>query len=335
MHTKRAPYIIEFDRFITPDGLEYDFHNGTDKTLLSFTGQGMPDISYITQERLHGEEVTGFRLNPRTMTYTHRVNTCSRNGYWEARDNLINFLRPNRQNFPGAGYGYKTGTLRKILPDMAVRDIDVVITNGPVYRERDLGRWDEFSIQETLQFRAPDPTFYDPVANTTLFTGISVLDHLIFSGNQYMDLTSRITFNGAFQNIIAPGLIFGGDILTASANINYTGTWLTYPTIVVTGPISNFSITNLATNEKIELTYNIPAKQVVTISLVPSRKTVTDNLGKNLIGVVTEDSDLATFAIVPEPQAVNGVNTMSVNGANGVIGETSISIQYNTRYIGI
>jgi hypothetical protein len=63
-------------------------------------------------------------------------------------------------------------------------------------------------------------------------------------------------------------------------------------------------------------------------------KTVTDDLGVNQIAAVAAASDLATFAIVPAPQVLDGVNIITVVGT-GTTGASATSIFYYNRYVGI
>jgi hypothetical protein len=118
-------------------------------------------------------------------------------------------------------------------------------------------------------------------------------------------------------------------------NITYLGTWLTYPKIIITGPLNDAVITNQETGEKIELDYNIPAGRVVTIDLAYGVKTIQDDLGVNLIGVLSSDSDLATFHIAPDPEVAGGLNHISIVGTGESLGVTQVEIQFLNRYFGI
>jgi hypothetical protein len=118
-------------------------------------------------------------------------------------------------------------------------------------------------------------------------------------------------------------------------DIAYLGTWLTYPTIIITGPLNDAVITNQETGEKIQFDYHIPAGRIVTIDLAYGVKTITDDLGTNLIGVLSSDSDLATFHIAPDPEVAGGLNHIAITGTGESIGTTQIEIQFYTRYIGI
>ena len=82
------------------------------------------------------------------------------------------------------------------------------------------------------------------------------------------------------------------------------------------------------------MTYTLAAGVTVTFDLRYGYKTVTDNLGNNLIGTLTTDSDLATWHLAPDPEAPGGVNSIAVSGFYGSA-DSSIQILYKTRYIGI
>lgn len=316
----------ELDWYISPDGQTYQFDNASDDILLAFQGYGMPGIDYISQQGpfQHGKTLLDYRLQPRIIQLEHRRQSCDRYDYWANRGGLLNLLRPNRQY----ANQFDLGKLRKILPGNVRRDIDVLVQQGPQFAARnDGGDWLDFT--DTIQFIAPDPTFYDP--DTVIVTWmITVTDELFF-------------FSAAFPDDLFFPCSFGTDVLTGTASIHYTGTWLAYPTFVMTGPINQPTIENLTTGEKIQLLYYVGVGEIVTIALPFGSKSVTNNFGANLIGTVSTDSDLATFHIAPEPEAAwcgthprpCGVNNFSVAGAGGVAGLTAIEMRYYTRYIGI
>jgi hypothetical protein len=117
--------------------------------------------------------------------------------------------------------------------------------------------------------------------------------------------------------------------------ITYVGTWLSYPKIIITGPLNDAVITHQETGEKLQLDYNIPAGRIVTIDLAYGVKTVKDDLGVNLIGVLSSDSDLATFHIAPDPEVTGGLNHISVVGTGEAVGTTQVEVQFLNRYFGI
>ena len=151
-------------------------------------------------------------------------------------------------------------------------------------------------------------------------------DDEFFDGGDWVDLESRRMWQAAISA--------GAGNLLRVLNISYPGTWLALPTIVIAGRIDDPRIDNVTTGEKIELDLNIPNGRTVTIDLTEGVKTVTDDLGTNLIGAVSSDSDLATFHIAPDPEATGGINAMRLRGSNAS-GNTSVQIRYFVRYFGV
>jgi hypothetical protein len=319
----------------------YKFNNGVDRFLSSFTGMGLPPIEYIRQRGpyQHGSTVLDFRLQARTIQYIHRRRGCSREDYWSNRSDLINLVRPNRWSC-----NFEPGRLRKIQPDGTVRDINAIIEFGPVFGARNIDKWDEWAFTEALRFVCDDPTWFDPNLQSAVWE-LTNLENLIFYGAALdtptpvpvspgaPDWSDRLVFEG--DDLDSGGIWFGEDSLYQTLDVTYTGTWFSFPTIKMTGPISQPQVWNLTLGEKIELTYDIPAGDTVTIDLSFGNKTVIDNHGENLIGTVTTDSTLSTFRLAPDPEATGGVNQLQVIGDDAVIGETQVTIEWFTRYIGI
>lgn len=307
--------IIEFTELQTPDGETFYFDT-LDKFMLSEEGLGMPEIEYITQRGpfQHGETAYDYRLEPRILQYVFRENTCSRDNYWAARARLLNMLRPNR-NLYGE---FNQATLIKTLSNGNQRAIDVLINSGPVFRGAQLGRWDEFSIHETLRFIAHDPTFYDPNLNTETWTlNPDTVDQLEFP----------FTFDGT-------DMAFRQYSINEDHVITYTGTWPSFPTITIEGPLISPIITNEDTGEVIYLDYTVETGETVVINLEYGNKSVTSDVRDNIIGTVRSTSYLATFHIAPDPEVADGINTLNVTGG-GADGSTTVSLTYYTRYIGI
>lgn len=297
--------------------------NTLDRHLLSFTGLGMPAIYYITQRgpRQNGETILGYRLQERYVQYVVRNNAlCSRDNYWDERSALINYLRPNRQPVTGQ---FSSGRLRVVRPDGVTRDISATIQDGPRFVARTINRWDEWSFTEILRFKCEDPTFFNPDLEEVEWT-VDVFDGLIFYAV------------GGYEDYLTfpDNAVFGSEVISGAASIAYTGTWLAYPIIYITGPVDNPAITNATLNQKISLSYNVSAGEIVTIDTSYGVKTVTNNTGTNLIGTLTNDSDLGLH-IGCDPEAPNGVNNFEYFGGGGIPGTSSIRLTYYTRYIGI
>lgn len=302
----------EFTSYIAPDGSEYVF-DSDERALLTEEGLGMPLISYLTQKgpSQHGETIVGYRLQPRTIQLLVRQNSCDRIAYWENRSILIDNIRPNNTPIGSTA----KGKLRKLFQDGSMRDIDVVIDQGPIFTARDLSVWDEWGFTETLRFIAHDPTFYNPVEKSIAFSDLN-------------DPSSFLIFPFSFD------LIFGGYTYGTSSILTYTGSWQAYPRIVITGPAENLLLINLSTSEVIELNYNVSAGQTITIDLAFGVKTVVDNTGRNLAGAISLQSNLDTFHFAPSPEVTNGQNYLYVY-ASGTTDDSSVIFYYNERFIGI
>lgn len=307
---------IEFDYLITPDGLEYSWHDVNSplddgRWLLTFEGQGLPPLHYITQRGpyQHGITVLDKRLDPRIITYLHHRSACNRQGYWETRRDVANHCRVNRQtpNTP-----FKLATLRKVFPNGTMRDIDVTIENGSLYGvPRSLDKWRETRWTETFKWLAPDPSFYDPTM-VVVGLGIELCNDLVFP------------FDFPF--------IFCGESFTQTDTVVYTGDWQTNPVIQFTGPWNTGAyIRSLTTNRLLQFTRPIPAGTTITIDTRYGLKRVTDNVGQSWMGALTSDSDL-NWAILPDPEAPGGINSISAGGTGGVAGLSKIELQYYTRY---
>jgi hypothetical protein len=304
---------VEFTQYIAPDGNIYKF-DSVDRFLMSEEGFGLPPIEYITQKGpfQHGETLVDFRLGPRIIQLQLRQDSCSRALYWDNRSNLLDAIRPNRN----VGSTVSSGVLRRIFEDGTIKDINAIIEQGPGFVAKQIGRWDEWGFTEMLRFICHDPLFFNPIQKSITF------DNLV---------------SGSDDDWVLPWsfpMLFGGSAFALSGNIVYPGTWLDYPTIVIVGPVNGLIITNVSTGEFIEFNYSIADGETVTISLEPGNKSVTNQLGTNLLGVITPDSDLATFHIAPNPEVANGLNEIDLT-LSGADAGSSVSISYYERYIGL
>lgn len=303
--------LIEFDYYISPDGKEYELSDGATKFLLGgLGGLGMPGISYLSEQApfQHGITLTDYRFQPRTIQMLLRLQSDSRQGYWDSRAEIINILRPNRQV---AGQ-FNAGTLRKVLPDGTIRDIDVLIDQGLSFGMRSTNQWDEFGFSELIRLLAPNPMFYDPTEEEVLFES-EALDNLVFP----------ITFP----------IIFGSTVIAETQIVSYQGTFKEFPIIEIDGPLNAPAIYNDTTGEYIQVIYNVPEGDVLTINLADRYKTVTNLAGENLQGTV--EGDLGTWHLAADPEATDGLNTIRVTGNGASPGHTAVRLLYHNRYLGL
>jgi len=305
----------EFTSYISADGNEYQFHipSGYGRWLLTESGWGTPPINYITQRGpfQHGETARDYFLRPRVIQMLIRQQFCNRDDWWGGRALLLDSIRPNRQTVPTA---IDPGQLRRIQSDGSIRDLNVYITQGPRFEPRNRTNWDEWAFQEVLRFIAYDPVVFDPT-EVEVVLGLALTEELVFP----------IDFP----------IFFGASVIDDTVTLTYLGTWETYPIIVITGPLSDFRIVNNTTGEAIEITFDVPLGDTLTIDLSYGAKTVVDAGGTSRIGAVTSDSDLATFHIAPDPEAPGGVNSLRVTGSGAQPDITQVAVDYFTRYFGI
>lgn len=308
--------------YVTPDGIEYPLvtPHQTGRYVMSFSGFGSAPIQYITQRgpNQDGETVRDFNLTPRVVQLLERHQFRDRGAWWDGRAAILNDLRPNRQLTATA---VARGVLRIVTANGDVRDLNVFIQDGPRFEARNVDAWDEWAFEEVLRFIAHDPLWFNPT-RVDLTLAFSLASDLVFP----------ITFP----------IQFGSGDIDVSVNLDYVGTWASLPVIVIVGPIEDLIIDNVTTGETLRLLQNIGPARTVTIDLSFGQKTIIDDLGNNLLGSLSTDSDLGTWHIAPTPEApqVTGQprptarNVIRLRGSNPT-GTTSVQVRYFNRYFGI
>lgn len=292
--------------FTTADGKTLVMPDG----VFSFESYGMfgaPPTNFQTRQGYKQQGVTeiDYSLAPREITIDFwRAPACDRPTYWNNRKEVLDFFRPNRQ-------GPLTFTVTR--PDGTQRSLTVRANPGPQYPSN-LKNDNSWNIRESLSFTAFDPIWYDPNATT-----------LVISSTTDTDLVFPITFSIKFG---VSGLLF-------PAAITYAGTWKTYPTITLTGPYTYVAIQNSVLTAAITLIVPIASGESRVIDLTPGAQSIVDGSGVSKFDELSSMSDLINFAIVPDPEASGGVQTLTVNMFQGVGGVSAASIRYNNRYFGI
>lgn len=93
----------------------------------------------------------------------------------------------------------------------------------------------------------------------------------------------------------------------------------TNPTIILTGPLSNVTITNTENNVSLTYTGAIASPRVVTIRQVDGEYIATDDLGANVIGNISHEGSDAFMVLEP------GNNDLSIVDATHTTGEVQIT----------
>lgn len=288
---------------IIVSGTTYDLDDGVNFECTQFSGWGVAPLHRLTERGplQHGETGIGFRLDPRVGQVKIRTIAASPSDWFARHDTLMTIFRPTDGVLK----------LRYTRADGAQRQIDCHYIDGLFPDSEASNGCDEFV---PVQFVAHDPTWYDPAMNSATWT---------------LAIQTELSFPISFP------ISFGTNNLSGMTSITYAGNWLAYPTLYLTGPLTNTTVVNTATGDKIELVYTIPAGDMVTIDLAYGAKTVTDNHGVNLIGYLSDDSDMATFSIVPAPDAPGGVNILTAYAGGAISGQSEIELDWYDRYLGV
>jgi hypothetical protein len=127
----------------------------------------------------------------------------------------------------------------------------------------------------------------------------------------------------------------GASTIDQTTPISYAGSAPSFPTIRITGPITDAVITNETLGLNLDFTgVTIAGGSYYDIDLRYGAKTVVDQAGTNKIADLTDDSDLATWRIAEDPDAPGGENSIRVAGS-GITATTKAEVAYFTRYIGL
>jgi hypothetical protein len=171
--------------------------------------------------------------------------------------------------------------------------------------------WQQFAVA----LRCPDPRWYDPTINTVEYslgggtnTFVVPFEVPFYVGASTIDLTRTVTYNGDIK---------------------------AYPTIRLTGPITDPVITHEQTGYKLDFTgTTISAGDYYEIDLGYADNTIKDSSGANKLADLTNDSDLVNFAIEADPDISGGANSINVTGSS-ISDATEIMISYYDYYLGI
>jgi hypothetical protein len=284
-------------------GITYDLSDRARYLHKGNSGFGMAPVKRWTEQGAaqHGATDRGFLLQPRTIQLALWLLASDEQTYFERRNELMEIFAPSVDPIKlrlTAG-----GSVRQI-DCFFVGDLALPSSERTAYIHR---------LGVTLQ--APDPTWYDPTSVAVSF-GLA-------AGANVMNVPLAIPWN------------VGTSTIDQTVMVAYSGTWLTHPTITITGPITNPIVENVTTGELLDFTgITIASGDTYTIDTRYGLKTVTNAAGTNKIAELTDASDLSTFHIAASNEVPGGVNDLRVTGT-GATQATQAYIAYVTRYVGI
>lgn len=265
---------------------------------------GLAPLHLITSRSpvQQGDTTLDFRLDPRIIQIPLLVECATLQEQYDQRNYLIQMFKPSNKN----------GTLIVEYPDGRQRHITTRVLGGLDFN---MDTQAGYSIRTVIRLRCSDPTWFDPNQVTLPIVTIS---------------GTPTAYPKAYP------VTYGTSAFGGTYDLTYTGSWLSYPIITVTGPVTNFSITNTSSNQNITLVTGttIAAGSQLRFDLRYAYKTVTDQNGVNKIGLVDSSSELAQFAIYPAPDVADGINTLVVTGS-GTTSASSVYLSYYNRFVGI
>lgn len=290
---------------IVVSGTAYSISDGVRCQHLGHDGVGMLPSHRLRQRGAmqHGVTDLGFWADPRTVSLVLLVEGTSLSDMWTRRATLLNLFKPSDSGI----------SLRFTLDNGDVRQLDCHHAGGLTMGSQDKMRYTQ---KVGVMLSAADPSFYDPTGESRTFA--------LGGGTAAFEIPMEIP------------LAIGVSVLDQVTVIDYDGSWLTYPyRIRIVGPITDAVITNEATDEKLDFTgTTIAAGDYYDIDCRYAQKTVVDDEGANKIADLTNDSDLATWHLAPNPEVADGQNSVRVEGT-AVTAATTVYIQWFNRYVGI
>ena len=269
--------------------------------LVAYDGLGLPPSHDITERgpSQHGETYIDFRLDPRYITLILGITGVSYSGALAKARLLTALLKHRNALIP-----------LKIITDVGdERRISVIYKEGLTLP---LSVEGSYHYRMGIELKAVDPVFYHPTLGA-------------------------VTFNlgGASDDFVVPTPVpspMGTSVLDTTRNITYDGTWRTWPKIRIIGPITDCLIENLTTDEQLDFAgVTIAANDYYDIDCTYPNKTVLDSSAVNKAADLTDTSDLVTFHLDANPDAMSGVNSIRVKGYS-VTSVTEVVFTYQKLY---
>ncbi len=293
--------------------------------LKEIDGIGMPDVRHIEEAYAQQDGVTYLetRLDKRIIQMRFDLWAATEADMWTARNEMLRLIRVFAAGF----------SLRLDLPNGAARQIDLRYDSQFTLPRQ----WEENNkIQPAvLQCVAHNPTFYDP---TPVLWGFAISG----GGASYgFDPGNPGTWGHEPDGLGFPAGWGISTVLAPPESKIYAGTWKAYPLITLRGPMTEPVVENHTTGDKLEFVsgYVIDVGEVVQIDLRMNSRaqralTVTHSVDGNVPHALSDDSNVGTFHIAAHPEAIDGVNEISVRFTGGDTNSRA-EIRFHTRYVGV
>ena len=278
--------------------------------LVSVNGIGVAPIRRLTGRGpfQDGDSDLGFRLDPRLINLVLFFNAASLDAADASRDQLYEYLKPTAAAVQ----------LRCLKDNGELRQVDcypVGMIDAPISDQDRI--W--ASQKMAVQLRAAEPVWYDPQLHYWAAIG-----------------GASTGTSGYAVPVTVPWVQTTSSTIDATLQLQYIGSWASYPVVTFFGPLAGVTLTNQTTNQVLDLpTIVLGGGEYVTIDLRYGYKTVLDQLGDNVISALSDDSDLATWHLAPAPEAAGGMNVLRFEVGGSATDATGVQMSYYDRYIGL
>jgi hypothetical protein len=252
--------------------------------------EGLPDISSQDDNRGFNDGMYSGRDFLRGRTITMTILTFAGNG---------NSAQQNFNLLQGALIPQQTDvTPLNFL--MSVTDVEMTI--GARVRSRRTTVDPDYTfgfIRSQYTFFCPDPRYYNATTTTVSLIPVQAL------GRTY-DRIYDLTYGGG----------------ASGASVNNNGTTTTYPTITITGPISNPTISNNTTGQFVTVNTTLGVSDSLVINLYEKTITLNGSYARNLL-----NNNSQWFGCAP------GTTIISFTGSTYTIGTTTATMTYSPAFV--
>lgn len=278
------------------------FVEGADLSFLREQGTGVPQLRDKTESGplQHGATLLLQRLKPRTIKLKFELHHAS--GPAEvarARRAFAKFFQINSKTTDAHG------RLRWVT------DVTREIKARPIGGLDFDWQWHEpDKIEMEIVLLCDNPLWYDPTLQALTW--------------------SQQSLNSVTFPFYMPIAFAGENEIYSTYEVTNAGEWETYPTIVVTGPVTDLVIGNLTIDERLSLPgVSIAIGEQVVFDLTPGEKRVYGAGERNLFGYLGVPNNLASWRLASAPEATSGANEIFVYARNTTDDSAIVMSWYN------
>lgn len=271
----------------------FAFGAGSNFQILSVDGlEGLPELSTQDSDRGYNDGMFSGRdfLRGRQLIFQMLVLAGSGNSAQQNFNLLQTNLLYQQQGTTAMNFKLSP-TDSEFLINARVRSVKAMVDPEFTYG----------FIKVAVNMFCPDPRYYSATVTTA-------------------SLTPQPALGRTYDRIY--NLIYGGGSIATSTAITNSGWATTYPTITITGPVTNPTVGNITTAQYLTINYNLTNTDTLIIDL--DQKTISLNgfSARNLLA-----GNSQWFGAPP------GTSNYSFTGTNYLIGTTSATVAYRSAYV--